>query len=76
MPFDEASPYLVGAIDIYEIKAAAFRRCTGLMAPGKDQIYGEAYETRKAVWDLWMETHGKVVHAIIQATIDTIPLLA
>jgi len=72
-------PYVVGAIDIYEIKAAAFRRYTGLMAPGKDEsaaAYGAAYETRVAVWDMWTRTHGEVINAVIKATIETLPPLA
>jgi len=76
MPFDEDSPYVVGAIDIYGIKAKAFMRCTNLMAPGKDQMYGEVWETRNAVWELWMKVHGEVINAVIKATIENLPPLA
>jgi hypothetical protein len=72
-------PYVVGSIDIYEIKAAAFRRITGLMAPGKDESAaagGASYETRTAVWDLWIRAHGEVINAVIKSTIETLPPLA
>lgn len=71
--------YIVGAIDIYEIKAAAFRRCTGMMAPGKDQAAGASgpeHETRVEVWNLWTKVYGEVIHAVISSTIETLPPLA
>jgi len=79
MPFDEDSPYVVGAVDMYEIKAEAFRLCTGLMAPGKDQAtngFGSDPDSRQIAWDLWMKVHSEVINAVIRSTIAILPPLA
>ena len=42
--------------------------------------YGAAYETKAAVWELWIKVHGQVINAVInaviKATIETLPPLA
>ena len=52
----------------YEIKAEAFRICTGHMAPGKDPASASSpapFEERSAAWDAWMNENGRVVRAML-----------
>ena len=54
----------------YEIKARAFQRMTGEMAPGKDApeaTYPEPIEKRQAMWDAWLKTHGECAEAMLKA---------
>ena len=51
----------------FEIKAEAFRRMTGLLAPGKDAMQGPPLEERMRAWDMWLVKNGKVVDAMLRA---------
>lgn len=58
------------AIEMYEIKAEAFRRMTGHMAPGKDasvHSYPAPYEERVAAWEKWRAEHGEIISAMLGA---------
>lgn len=58
----------------YEIKAAAFHRMTGHMAPGKDAAPGAevAREFREMLWSLWWKDHGPIIDAVLDAVDDEI----
>lgn len=59
------------SVEQFEIKAGAFRRMTGMMAPGKDaspHSYQPEYEIREAVYRLWSEMYGKCVSAVLAST--------
>ena len=52
----------------YEIKAQAFKRMTGHMAPGKDAAsasYPAPVEERQKLWDEWLKENGKCVEAML-----------
>ena len=54
----------------YEIKAEAFRICTGHMAPGKDPSplsYPAPFEERAAAWDKWTTENLKITGAFLTA---------
>lgn len=62
-------------IEVYEIRAEAFRRMTGHMAPGKDVSPGawsEPYEAREAAYKVWCQAHGAVVMHVIAAVTQVI----
>lgn len=57
-------------IQRYEVKAEAFRICTGHMAPGKDPAsasYPAPFEERAKAWEEWHEKHGLVIAAMFTA---------
>ena len=52
----------------YEVKAMAYEKMTGKMAPGKDAPPGmltEPMETRISKWWNWNEEHHEVIDAIL-----------
>ena len=51
----------------FEIKADAFHRMTGLLAPGKDAWQGPSREERTEAWDKWNTDFSKVIEAMFQA---------
>jgi len=51
----------------YEIKAAAFERMEGMLAPGKDQREGPPYEERCRKWDEWCAANQDIVAAFMGA---------
>ena len=60
------------SIEAFDVRAEAFRRMTGMMAPGKDQS-AEAnephtYEERIAAYDAWWKQYGDCVRAVMKAT--------
>lgn len=59
------------SIEAYEVKAEAFRRMTGMMAPGKDVAAASgcphSYEDRLDAWDAWLKQHGEAVTATMRA---------
>ena len=60
----------INEIEQYEILARAFRKMTGMMAPGKDvppEAYGEPLERRQEAWRYWNHTHGRVISALLEA---------
>lgn len=60
----------------YEIKAYAFHRMTGHMAPGKDPAsasYPASFEERTAAWDKFMAEHGPVILAMLRAFEEIMP---
>ena len=60
------------SIEAFEVKAEAFRRMTGMMAPGKDESAAaggsHTYEERSAAYDAWWKQHGDCVRAVMRAT--------
>ncbi len=57
----------------FEIKAAAFHKMTGMMAPGKDVgMAGSAntYDERCQRWGDWIGLHGEVINAMLNAVDD------
>ena len=66
----------INDIERYEIIAHAFRRMTGMMAPGKDVAdndYQESMERREEAWRHWNHTHGRVITALLNAMCDIMP---
>ena len=60
----------INEIERYEIKAHAFKRMTGFMAPGKAVAYEaheEPIERREEGWRYWNHTHGRVIAAMLDA---------
>jgi hypothetical protein len=55
----------------FEIKAQAFYRMRGLMAPGKDSAMAannpDDYDTRLAAWLAWNGVHSNILNAIREA---------
>lgn len=54
----------------YEIKARAFHRMTGYMAPGKDEAaasHGDSYEVRVAIWAQWHQQWAPCIDALLWA---------
>lgn len=54
----------------YEIKARAFHRMTGMMAPGKDEPAasgGHPMGERMDAWDKWTTDHHDVIKAVLLA---------
>lgn len=49
----------------FEIKAGAFNRMTGIIAPGKDSGCSLSRYEREVAWDEWCEKYGDVFNAII-----------
>lgn len=61
---------------IYEVKAEAFRRMTGHMAPGKDASpasYPAPLEDRAAAWDKWHADHRDILRAFTLALACVVP---
>lgn len=62
--------------EIYEVKANAFYRMTGYMAPGKsvasEMIAYQDMETRRQLWALWHEVYRPLWDAMIRAFEDEI----
>lgn len=61
----------------FEIKANAFKRMTGMMAPGKDEpaaSHGHSYEERQAAWANWHTQHLKIIRALLHALDDILNL--
>lgn len=58
-------------VEEYELKAEAFRRFTGHMAPGKDAALGgygsQTYAERLRLWDEWNATNEKMISAFVRA---------
>ena len=57
-------------IERYEVKAEAFRICTGHMAPGKDPAsasYPAPFDERAKAWDEWHATHALPIAAMLTA---------
>lgn len=54
----------------FEIKAEAFYKVTGMMAPGKDEgpiNSGHSYEERLQEWRFWHKTCGQTINAMLSA---------
>ena len=61
---------ILSDLEIYEIKAEAFRILTGNMAPGKDvapAANGKSFDERFALWGNWMRENKDVTNAMIKA---------
>ena len=60
------------SIEAFDVRAEAFRRMTGMMAPGKDESAAanspHTYEDRIAAYDEWWKQHGDCVRAVMKAT--------
>ena len=60
------------SIEAFDVRAEAFRRMTGMMAPGKDESATaggmRTYEERCAAFDAWYKQHGDCVRAVMKAT--------
>lgn len=60
------------SIEAFEVRAEAFRRMTGMMAPGKDESAAaggvHTYEERCAAYEAWWKQHGDCVRAVMRAT--------
>jgi hypothetical protein len=60
------------SIEAFDVRAEAFRRMTGMMAPGKDEsalgASGHSDEERRAAFDAWYKQHGDCVRAVMKAT--------
>ena len=57
-------------LERYEVKAEAFRICTGHMAPGKDPAamsYPKPFEDRAKAWDEWHAAHALPIAAMLTA---------
>ena len=51
----------------YEIKADAFHRMRGMLAPGKDAWMGPSHHERMTAWSEWLESYGCVIDAMLQS---------
>ena len=52
----------------FEVKADAFYRCTGQLAPGKDStVFSMSDEERHKLWEDWNNKHSKVIDHILTA---------
>ena len=51
----------------FELKAAAFERMEGMLAPGKDQREGPSYEERMRRWGDWCVNNEEIVNAFMGA---------
>jgi len=54
----------------YEIKAEAFYRMTGHMAPGKDVAPGfhqEPLKERTKAWENWLKEYDEIIRAMLFA---------
>ncbi len=63
-------------IERYEIAAHAFRKMTGMMAPGKDVApcaYEEPYERHEDAWRYWNHHYGRLVTALLDAVCHVMP---
>lgn len=61
---------MITPFDSFEIKAAAFHRMTGILAPGKDEpaaCGGHDMGARIDAWDAWNTCHHAVIEAILWA---------
>lgn len=60
------------SIEAFDVRAEAFRRMTGMMAPGKDESAAaggvHTYDERCAAYDAWGKQHGDCVRAVMKAT--------
>lgn len=60
------------SIEAFEVRAEAFRRMTGMMAPGKNESAAagcmHTYEERCAAYEAWWKQHGDCVRAVMRAT--------
>lgn len=60
------------SIEAFDVRAEAFRRMTGMMAPGKDESAAanapHTYDERIAAYDAWWKQHGDCVRAVMKAT--------
>ncbi len=59
----------LSSLERYEIRAEAFRRMTGHLAPGKDAAAVSYDETanRTEIYARWAEIHGECVYAVLAA---------
>ena len=67
---------LINGIEQYEITAHAFKRMTGMMAPGKSvplDSFEEPQERREEAWRYWNHTHGRVITALLNAVCHVMP---
>lgn len=60
----------LSANEAFEIKAAAFHRMTGYLAPGKDCRIHDP-KTRHDAWCAWIDQHREVIGALLWAVEDT-----
>lgn len=62
------------ALHLYEIKALAFYKMTGYLAPGKDQPAACAVneDVRIAVWAEWCKTHAQCIDALMKAMVEVL----
>jgi len=51
----------------FEIKADAFLRMTGMLAPGKHAWSGPSYYERTEAWEKWNNKHGEIIAAMLDA---------
>lgn len=54
----------------FEIKAEAFHRMTGMLAPGKDgscDTVGESFEERIRAWNEWHIENDRIIIAMLNA---------
>jgi uncharacterized protein YukE len=49
----------------FELKADAFCRITGYMAPGKDAWQGPSYQERLKAWEQWNSNNSTIIDAMI-----------
>lgn len=66
----------INEIERYEIAAHAFKRMTGMLAPGKEPAmdsFEEPIERREEAWRYWNHTHGRIITKILDAVCHVIP---
>ena len=51
----------------FEIRADAFHRMTGMLAPGKNAWQGPSREERTEAWEKWNKDFSTVIDAMFQA---------
>lgn len=59
----------------YDIRAEAFRRMTGHMAPGKDaapESYPASYEIRNEAWNKWNDDNAVIIRFMLLAASEFI----
>lgn len=66
------STFEYSSIEAFDVRAEAFRRMTGMMAPGKDESAAangpHSYRDRMLAYDDWWKQHGDCVRAVMKAT--------
>ena len=51
----------------FEIKADAFLRMTGMLAPGKAAWQGPSHSERAKAWEKWQDDNRTIIYSMMEA---------